>query len=339
MPLFSKPQFNSVWATTGNKIAPDGAKILQGWVVEIPPYEFDNWIQNRQDALLAHINQLGIPVWDATVEYQAGKSYIQGVSTGIIYKAVTTNTNINPELDVQGNWVVAFQATGEALQKSQNIADVPNKALDRTNLGIPDTPFYDGRYLSKVDNLADVPNKSSARNNLGLGNSATRNIGTTSGTVMVGDDSRVVNAVQNSRQVYGGGGLVGGGPLSSDQVLAIGTPSPITPTSGNTAAFGTHSHSINMASFFQGGFSGNDWVQLPNGLIIQWGGEIQIWTDKVISFPRPFPNGVFVVNINLGYTYGSGYGGYATASALDRTRFACYSSSSQLGASWIAIGY
>ena len=78
MPLFAKPQFNSVWAATGTRLTPDPAKISQGWIVEIPPHEYENWSQNRQDALLAHINQVGIPMWDATVEYQAGKSYIQG---------------------------------------------------------------------------------------------------------------------------------------------------------------------------------------------------------------------------------------------------------------------
>ena len=82
MPLFTKPQFNSVWAATGVKLTPEPAKISQGWVVEIPPYEYENWSANRQDALLAHLNQLGVPQWDGTVEYQAGKSYVQGTTTG-----------------------------------------------------------------------------------------------------------------------------------------------------------------------------------------------------------------------------------------------------------------
>lgn len=168
MPLFPKPQFNSVWASTGTKLAPASVKISQGWIVEIPPYEYDNWVQNRQDALLAHINQLGIPVWDQTVEYQSGKSYVQGITSGTIYRALTTNTNINPELDIQGNWSVAFQSPGDALLKSENLADVPNKALARSNLGIATTEFYDGRYLIKSQNFADVPNKSTARTNLDI---------------------------------------------------------------------------------------------------------------------------------------------------------------------------
>lgn len=166
MAIFNKPEFNSVWGATGIKLTPDSAKISQGWVVEIPPYEYENWSANRQDALLAHLNQFGIPSWDATAEYQAGKSYVQGTTTGVVYRALTTNTNTNPETDVSNNWQVAFESSATALLKSQNLADVPDKALARANLGISTTEFYDGRYLVKSNNLADVPNKATARNNI-----------------------------------------------------------------------------------------------------------------------------------------------------------------------------
>lgn len=249
MPLFTKPQFNNVWAATGTKLTPSNAKISQGWVVEIPPYEYDNWIQGRQDQLLAHLNQVGIPMWDQTVEYQAGKSYVQGATSGVVYRAVTTNTNVNPELDIQGNWSVAFEAQGTALLKSQNLADVPDKAAARNNLGIPTTIFYDGRYLVKTENLADVPNKATARTNLGLGNSSTRDVGTGSGTVAAGDDTRIVNAVQTSRQVNSGNGLTGGGNLTADRTISLGTPSTVTATSTNAVAGTTHYHALDVSSF------------------------------------------------------------------------------------------
>lgn len=166
MAVFNKPEFNNVWANTGTKIAPDPAKVNLGWVVEIPPHEYDNWMNNRQDALLAHLNQAGVVSWDATVEYQANSSYVQGTSTGNVYRALTTNTGVDPELDVNGNWSIAFESAGLALLKSQNLADVPDKAQARTNLGIATTADYDARYLIKNQNLGDVPNKATARNNL-----------------------------------------------------------------------------------------------------------------------------------------------------------------------------
>ncbi|EBN9794184.1 hypothetical protein DT833_24740, partial [Salmonella enterica] len=42
--------------------------------------------------------------------------------------------------------------------------------------------------LAKDRNLNDVPNKALARTALGLGDSATRNVGRTTGTVAAGDD-------------------------------------------------------------------------------------------------------------------------------------------------------
>lgn len=299
MPLFTKPQFNSVWASSGSKLTPDSSKISQGWIVEIPPHEFENWSANRQDALLAHLNQVGIPMWDSTVEYQAGKSYVQGTTSGVVYRALTTHTNINPEIDISNNWVVAFEASGNALLKSQNLADVPDKALARTNLGIATTEFYDGRYLIKTNNFADVPNKATARNNLGLGNSATLNVGTTANTVAAGDDPRIVNAASKFQVVRGINGLTGAANLDAPIVeIGMGTPSAITATSGNNASGTTHSHFLDIGSFIRlsGGTSGEGnigsihfrWGALPAGSAEE---------SVIVNFVKPFPNACLSLQI------------------------------------------
>lgn len=144
MPLFVKPQnINKVWSSSGDRVAPTDQKINQGWVPEIPPHQWFNFIDNKQDQAIAHINQMGIPQWDAVTEYQANKSYVQGPTDGVIYRATQTHTNQNPEVS-SGYWTVAFltQAPsydGTYVRLDQNLADIPNKVQARTNLGVYST--------------------------------------------------------------------------------------------------------------------------------------------------------------------------------------------------------
>lgn len=107
--IIKPSSLNSVWAIAGDRVKPDESKIQQGWSVEIPPRQWENWLTNRQDQAIAHFNQRGIPQWDNITEYQAGKSYAQATN-GVLYRAKTTHTNIDP-LRGTDDWVVAFVGT------------------------------------------------------------------------------------------------------------------------------------------------------------------------------------------------------------------------------------
>ncbi|HBR5999474.1 phage tail protein [Klebsiella pneumoniae] len=59
----------------------------------------------------------------------------------------------------------------------------------------------DKRYLRRAQNLSDLNDTEEARDNLELGNSATRDVGTTEGTVAAGDDSRITGALQKENNL------------------------------------------------------------------------------------------------------------------------------------------
>lgn len=160
MPNIVKPSgINQLWAAGGTKVAPSLQKLNIGWVVELPPYQYQNWLDNRQDTFIAHINQHGIPEWDTETEYQGNLSYTQG-SNGLIYKCLVTNTNFNPTNPLNSTyWVRAFEAYGSVavvqnaltahLNNYATLAGIANPAAARTNLAVYSKTEGDVRYAFK----------------------------------------------------------------------------------------------------------------------------------------------------------------------------------------------
>lgn len=146
MSEFLKPDnLNVVWASGGDRLFPGTTKYASGWGVEIPPRQYFNEIDYKQDQMLAHINQRGIAEWDVDTEYQANKSYTQD-STGTIHRCILTHTGQNPELDVSNTyWEIAFANAGDFFTQTESdarYAQVSNNGSDftastfRTNLSL-----------------------------------------------------------------------------------------------------------------------------------------------------------------------------------------------------------
>ncbi len=102
MTTVTKPEMTTAWGTTGSISTPTTAKQSQGWVSEIPPLEYFNWLDNRQDTYLQHIDQGGVPEWDATVSYVANYSYTK--RNGVIYGCIVSNTGSDPST-TPSDWV------------------------------------------------------------------------------------------------------------------------------------------------------------------------------------------------------------------------------------------
>lgn len=113
MAEINKPDYTYLWSSGGATVAPSNVKIQTGWTAEVPPFQWENWSQNRQDQAIAHTLQHGIALWDSLTEYQVNTSYTQG-SNGVIYRCTATHTNINPVTDITGTWVKAFVSPTEA---------------------------------------------------------------------------------------------------------------------------------------------------------------------------------------------------------------------------------
>ncbi len=120
MAEINRPDMTNLWASDGAVIAPSGSKIQQGWTAEIPPHQWENFVQNRQDEALAYLMQKGVPEWDASTEYQVGRSFVQ--FNGVIYKSKTLNTNKQPDVSPTDweNYADSLGVTGKA-EKSTTI--------------------------------------------------------------------------------------------------------------------------------------------------------------------------------------------------------------------------
>ena len=160
MANISKPTtLNTIWASTGTKVDPGITKTNIGWVVQLPPYEYQNWAMNRQDTAIAHFNQHGIPEWDVVTEYQGNLSYTQGTN-GFIYKCLQTHTGLDPT-NTNNNlfWRLAFEEYGsvQIVQSELNahlanyatLSGISNIVLARANLSVYSRAEGDARYALK----------------------------------------------------------------------------------------------------------------------------------------------------------------------------------------------
>ena len=147
----AKPDLEFLWAETGATSVPSDSKIQAGWIAEIPTHQMENWIQNRQDTFLAHINEEGIPVWDAVTTYEIGN--IAKGSDDSLYVALTgTNQNNNP-VSSPADWELLSEAffspssdEKDALAGTDGTPSTANKFVTNS----------DGRVLTQDENDACV---------------------------------------------------------------------------------------------------------------------------------------------------------------------------------------
>jgi len=166
----NKPDYTYLWSSGGSIVAPSNVKVQTGWTAEVPPFQWENWSQNRQDQAISHILQKGISVWSATGEYyfttSGERSYVQG-SDGNIYVAVADSVGQNPTTDVTDTyWKLAFPPEVPATTTLAGIVELATNAEMSTGTDTTRVPsvaavmsLFSKRSFSTNDfiRIPDVP--------------------------------------------------------------------------------------------------------------------------------------------------------------------------------------
>ena len=150
MPIVNKPDMSyGVWASGGNIEIPSSEKVEEGWVIEKPLNEWMNWLQNRQDKMLAYLNQRGIGEWDIRTDYPVNALVSR---SGVIYQAISQNTDKDPTLNLD-IWNIAFVSYSDFVDYAEKINSIENEE------------GYLGLYVSKSNPVMDAPSKGVSYNN------------------------------------------------------------------------------------------------------------------------------------------------------------------------------
>lgn len=220
-----KPNYQKVWAELGDNTKPVDSYIETGWLAVKPPRQYMNWIQNRQDGMLAYLNQAGVSEWDVNTDYEGAFSYVQG-SDNKIYKCLADNgpsvvgaTNKDPvnQPTNAAFWEVAFADKSAYDTLASTVATHTTQIGNGS--GVSDAPAWRTALsvysTSQVDALIPEIDDSNA-NSVQLGNKAMiwgdftgpSSGGTTTATIDFSSLGTMANTnynIQLTRLVRGGG--------------------------------------------------------------------------------------------------------------------------------------
>ena len=345
MAKYTKPNYSEQWASAGNIVAPNSAKIQVGHIVEKPNYEYMNWLQNRQDTAIAYSLQMGIPEWDNTTQYQytlnSHASYVQ--RNGVVYKAIQTGTNKDP-LTEAAYWTIAFdnQSSASTVQTNLNthitnygtLTGLTNTATARTNLDVyskAEAAQKNGD-ATKLFSVANGTTGNEAVNKSQLDTKAGKN-GSTSETFSVATATSAAHAVRKDQFDAKTG-------IATDTVAGIvekalaaeltaGTadkfPDALTVLGGLTLSSGT-----------------NGYIKLPSwmgGFTIQWGVVfVSISATASVNYPIAFTTVHSVVMTMASASFTAQASSYIDTITTTSFNLTNKSPSSDANFNWIAIG-
>lgn len=338
----NKPDFSYQWASGGSIVTPSNVKMQTGWTAEVPPFQWENYLQNRQDNAILHLFQKGISEWDATSNYyfttSGVRSYVQG-GNGKVYVAVADSVGQNPVTDTSNAyWVEAFSSSTESVTFTTT-GSTPTLVLTPAPAAV--SYVNNQRFRVKFNSNSTG---SDTINVSGLGPKGLKQYaagGTKVAAVFStnqladiqydGTDFVVLNQVVSAATTA----IQGIVQLATNAQMATGTSTSLVPS---VAAV--------MSLFSKREFSTNDYIRIPDvngGLLIQFGlVNCSAAADTHVTFPTPFPGalrfiaGQVVSNVNnVGYVF--------TSESELASGFTCNAITAggrnAVQALWCAIGY
>ena len=142
-----RPVFGEVWASSGEKLAPEATKIQSGWVQEMMPYQYENFLVNRQDVVITYLLQKGVAEWDVGQEYIGNKSTVMYM--GALYVAATTSTGILPTNTTAWRRISTISSADGVISIMGGGTGASTAANARVNLGL-------GTMSTQNANLVDI---------------------------------------------------------------------------------------------------------------------------------------------------------------------------------------
>ena len=136
-----KPLYGNVWAEKGEKLSPGNTKIAAGWVKEMMPYQYENFLQNRTDVCISYLLQKGIAEWSNDQEYIANKSVV--TYNGQLYMSTLTTTNILPTTTSSWKRLTVTFGTNGAIPIAIGGTGATSAADARINLGMGNAATVD----------------------------------------------------------------------------------------------------------------------------------------------------------------------------------------------------
>lgn len=145
----TRPEYGEAWASQGEKLAPVQDKMELGWVQEMMPFQYENFLQGRQDDALLYLLQKGIPEYSATQEYIAQKSVV--LYTGSVYLAIQTVTGVLPTVTASWKRLSASTDASGVITIAGGGTGATTAAGARTNLELGTAATLDAANVVQKD--------------------------------------------------------------------------------------------------------------------------------------------------------------------------------------------